>query len=1065
MEGNTNPGFVSDQRKVSALLDVETNDVNAHTYVYEPNLSLRRMTIEALPTEENYQNIKDKDLYRPNLDELMEGRRTKQETFEEEVEVKAGKVIKFGWVEGVFMRCLLNIWGTMLFLRLTWVVGQAGIVWGLVIISLANVVTLTSAISMSAISTNGQIAGGGVYYMISRSLGPALGGSIGLMFTMANTISVATYTIGFSESLLDLLADVIPGWNGIVVTQDECSVAGCRDMDVRIISAPALSLFLFIAFAGMDWVTRIQKTLLILLIFAQFDMLIGSFVSTDFGTLYVDTLEGGNYRNVDGDQRGAYGYTGWSLETAKENLWDQYTSGPMNSNPNAESSFMEVFGVFFTAVTGIVAGANLSGDLKDPSDAIPKGTLGAIFLTYVTYSYFAVQTGFIFLPQASGVAEEYRYSKLLDTNTTADYANPDVLNAMEFCNVTWEDMPKYSNCNATTYETRDCIKGYNNATMDIYRLWHGSEKGCEHGSALDQMTMTYTSFTGYLRYAGGFSASLSSAIASLVGAPRVLQAVGKDKIYPGVNFFAHGYTANNDPYRGYILVFVLAFGFAMLAKLNAVSVIASNFFLAAYALMNLSCFHSSITKAPSWRPSYKFYNHWVAFASVFLCLVIMFLLDPIWAGATIGITFLLGLYIYYRNPEANWGSSSQGQIFVDAVKQAHLLTETQDHVKNYRPKILAMTGNPGHRPALVDFANLLTKKVSLLICGHVLTGDSVSTTGLSNLKENVQMWLKDHAIRGFYLVNHSNTFEQGAKNCITMAGLGKLSPNLLLVGFKSDWKKNLGLNTEFFNTLICAFEQRLSVTILRVKDGFDYSNVIAAETSVVKEVPVTDDHSDDEGQGKPTLQPAAPVKTRKVSTAVYRTAENLPLESKTMANIEMFKDGKKTGYIDVWWLYDDGGLTLLLPYILTTRKQYKNAKLRVFILANRNDQLDQQKIQMATLLAKFRIDYSDVVVIPDITKKADPSTKAEFQELISDCGIPSDELDKELEKTNRHMRLAELLRTYSSESEMVVMTLPLPRKGHTNPALYMAWLDLMTKNLPPTLLIRGNQEPVLTFYS
>ena len=118
------------------------------------------------------------------------------------------------------------------------------------------------------------------------------------------------------------------------------------------------------------------------------------------------------------------------------------------------------------------------------------------------------------------------------------------------------------------------------------------------------------------------------------------------------------------------------------------------------------------------------------------------------------ITFLLGLYIYYRNPEANWGSSAQGQIFVDAVKQAHLLTETQDHVKNYRPKILAMTGNPGHRPALVDFANLITKKVSLLICGHVLTGESISTVGLSALKENVQMWLKDHGIRGFYLVNH-----------------------------------------------------------------------------------------------------------------------------------------------------------------------------------------------------------------------------------------------------------------------------------------------------------------------
>ena len=65
----------------------------------------------------------------------------------------------------------------------------------------------------------------------------------------------------------------------------------------------------------------------------------------------------------------------------------------------------------------------------------------------------------------------------------------------------------------------------------------------------------------------------------------------------------------------------------------------------------------------------------------------------------------------------------------------------------------------------------------------------------------------------------------------------------------------------------------------------------------------------------------------------------------------------------------------------------------------------------------------------------------------------------------RHLRLAELLRHHSSESEMIVMTLPLPRKGHTSAALYMAWLDIMTKNLPPILLTRGNQEPVLTFYS
>ena len=91
----------------------------------------------------------------------------------------------------------------------------------------------------------------------------------------------------------------------------------------------------------------------------------------------------------------------------------------------------------------------------------------------------------------------------------------------------------------------------------------------------------------------------------MVGAPRILQAVGKDGIYPGVFWFSKGFNANNDPWRGYILVFVVAMGFVMIAKLNAIGVVASNFFLAAYALMNLSCFHSDYTNAPNWRPSFK----------------------------------------------------------------------------------------------------------------------------------------------------------------------------------------------------------------------------------------------------------------------------------------------------------------------------------------------------------------------------------------------------------------------------------------------------------------------------
>lgn len=68
--------------------------------------------------------------------------------------------IKFGWIQGVLMRCILNIWGVMLFLRLSWVVAQAGIVEGVILILTTTVVTTITALSMSAISTNGVVKGG-----------------------------------------------------------------------------------------------------------------------------------------------------------------------------------------------------------------------------------------------------------------------------------------------------------------------------------------------------------------------------------------------------------------------------------------------------------------------------------------------------------------------------------------------------------------------------------------------------------------------------------------------------------------------------------------------------------------------------------------------------------------------------------------------------------------------------------------------------------------------------------------------------------------------------------------
>lgn len=107
------------------------------------------------------------------------------------------------------------------------------------------------------------------------------------------------------------------------------------------------------------------------------------------------------------------------------------------------------------------------------------------------------------------------------------------------------------------------------------------------------------------------------------------------------------------------------------------------------------------------------------------------------------------------------------------------------------------------------------------------------------------------------------------------------------------------------------------------------------------------------------------------------------------------KKQKKGGTIDVWWLYDDGGLTLLLPYIMSTRRNWKNCKLRVFALANKRSELEFEHRNMASLLAKFRIDYSDLQVVPDITSKPLECTQQFFDSLIAEFRKPENLDDPE----------------------------------------------------------------------
>uniref|UniRef100_A0A669D8H1 Solute carrier family 12 member 1 n=1 Tax=Oreochromis niloticus TaxID=8128 RepID=A0A669D8H1_ORENI len=878
-------------------------------------------------------------------------------------------MVKFGWIRGVLVRCMLNIWGVMLFIRLSWVFGQAGWGLGIVIIALSCVVTTITGISMSAICTNGVVRGGGAYYMISRSLGPEFGGSIGLIFAFANAVGVSMYVVGFAETVVDLLKE----HSAIMV--DEMN-------DIRIIGCITIVLLLGISVAGMEWEAKAQIILLVILLVAIVNVFVGTVIPAT-------------------KEKKAQGFFNYRSKIFLENFTPEFRDG---------ETFFSVFAIFFPAATGILAGANISGDLRDAQAALPKGTLLAILITGLTYLAMALCVAATVVRDATG-----------NSSSIINYTTPVI-------------------CNGSTAVA--CELGYDFSSCEVEK--------CKFGLMNNFQVMTLVSGFGPLIIAGTFSATLSSALASLVSAPKVFQALCKDNIYRALHFFAKGHGKNNEPIRGYVLTFIISVAFILIGDLNTIAPIISNFFLASYALINFSCFHASYAKSPGWRPAYKYYNMWTSLLGALLCCVVMFVINWWAALLTYGIEFLLYIYVTVKKPDVNWGSSTQAVTFVSAVSNALSLSGVEDHVKNFRPQILVLTGSTRSRPALLDLAHSFSKNYGLCITCEVFVGPRSETfEEMNNAMEKNQLWLKKKKRKAFYAAVACDNFREGTESLLQASGLGRMKPNTLMIGFKKNWR-TAGAEAvqSYVGILHDAFDFEYGTAMLRVNQGLDVSHIVEAEVSVCG---------------------SAPPQVAKMNEKLLE------------ASLQ-FKKKQPKGNIDVWWLFDDGGLTLLLPYILTTRKKWKDCKMRIFI-AGQPGRSDLDKEEMKGLLKKFRINCSDINVFDDLHTK--PSLK-ELQEMIEPFRLhegskdpdqiralqkeqPWKITDKELsqfeEKTHLQVRLNELLKEHSRSANLIIVSMPIARKETISDFLYMAWLDILTKDLPPTLLIRGNHKSVLTFYS
>ena len=216
--------------------------------------------------------------------------------------------------------------------------------------------------------------------MISRSLGPEFGGSIGIIFSLANAVGVALYVVGFSETIQKLMAG-----HGVMIIDPV--------NDVRIIGLIVVVFLVGITLIGLEWVVRAQIFLLAILILSMLDYIFG----TMFGPLDIK-------HSVIKSQ----GFTGFSKSTFSENF------GPTFRGEN----FFTTFSIFFPAATGILAGANISGDLKDPQTAVPKGTLLAIIVTTISYIGFVWVIGSTMLKDAAIVTCATAVANITGVNPT-----------------------------------------------------------------------------------------------------------------------------------------------------------------------------------------------------------------------------------------------------------------------------------------------------------------------------------------------------------------------------------------------------------------------------------------------------------------------------------------------------------------------------------------------------------------------------------------------------------------------------------------------------------------------
>ncbi len=554
----------------------------------------------------------------------------------------ASEIKKFGTFGGVFTPNVLTILGVIMYLRLGWVVGNAGLAGAIIIILMAKTVTICTGLSMSSITTNIKIGAGGAYSIISKSLGLEAGGSIGIPLYIAQTLSAALYIIGFTEGWLRVFPSHIPA----------------------VVSVVAWAILLTISYISAHLAIKVQYIIMTIM-----GISIVSFMMTPAPRIEEIAMIG-TFEDAD---------------------------------------FWQVFAIFFPAVTGIMAGANMSGDLKDPRRSLPLGTMSSIIVTMFIYVAIAFVVATVATP------EEMR------TN---------------------------------------------------------------------QMVMVDKALWGPAVLAGIMGATLSSALGSMLGAPRLLQALAEQKTVPFHEPLS-ARTAKNEPRNAIVLTGGIILVALLLGNLDALASLITMFFLITYGMLNLVVFLQQSLKIISFRPTFKV-PRFVSFFGAVSCTFMMFLINPMFSLVAIFTIALIYVWLGRKELDSEWGDI-RGGLFIALAENATRLAEKFPQAKaSWKPDLLVPIEDPKIWAGPLLFIKSITYPSGSIFAFTVTEHDKDGEN--QKALDELLLPLKTQDVLTNSTVIEDDVFAHGARLVIQTLRGGAFRPNILFLTVGDS--KNMATTTE-----------------------------------------------------------------------------------------------------------------------------------------------------------------------------------------------------------------------------------------------------------------------------